>query len=78
MKTVLMSPGLFEQYVADPLEADAKVRRQCGVPKDRYYVVCTWPPERAGRLTVDMTRTRAVHAHRNPGGVPFGSSYVRT
>lgn len=64
MKTVQMPPDLFNWYLADPLRVDAEVRRQCGVPDNRYYTVCTWPPERAGLLTVDTTRTRTVPTHK--------------
>jgi len=33
----------FEEYIKDPLAADAKVRKWCDLPEDRYYTVSVWP-----------------------------------
>lgn len=62
MKT--MTPEMFARYTADPLAMDAEVRRHFKLPENRYYTVTTWPPERAGQLFVDETRTRVVHAKK--------------
>jgi hypothetical protein len=64
MNATQMPADLYARYEKDPLGTDAEVRQRMGVPDDRYYTVCTFPPERAGRLTVDTSRTRVTHAKK--------------
>ena len=52
----------FNEYAADPLAADEKVRKWCGVPEDRYYTVAMWPEERAGEVRVTAELHRVVRA----------------
>lgn len=56
----VMSGDLFDRYQHDPLKADADVRRIFKVPDNRYYSVTIWPDHMAGRISIDMKRTRAV------------------
>lgn len=58
----MMSPDLFRRYTADPTGLDGEVRKQCGIPDDRYYTVSVWPENLAGRIFVDEKRYRAVKA----------------
>ena len=55
-----MPSGLLAHYLAAPLDLDEEVRRQLGLPEDRYYTVSVWPEHLAGRVFVDKTRTRVV------------------
>ena len=55
---------LFKRYQADPLGTDDAVRKSMAVPEDRYYMVSTWPEDRAGRLTVNMKDFRKVVAKK--------------
>lgn len=59
-----LSPELYKQYLADPLGMDAAVRRAANVPDNRYYMVSTWPEERAGRVTVNTKDFRKVEAKK--------------
>ena len=61
---VQLSAELYKQYLADPLGMDAAVRKAAKVPEDRYYMVSTWPEERAGRLTMNMKDYRKVPAKK--------------
>lgn len=54
--------ALFLEYLADPIATDAKVRKECYVPDNRYFTVSKWPD--AGWLTVDKTRFREVAAKK--------------
>jgi len=42
----------FNEYTADPLAADDKVRKWCNVQENRYYTVAVWPVARAGEVRV--------------------------
>ncbi len=53
-----MPSDLLARYEADPLALDEEVRRRFGIPEDRYYSVAIYPPELAGRITIE--RSRAV------------------
>jgi len=50
------------EYAADPLAADEKVRKWCGVPDDRYFTEAMWPEERAGQVQVTPDLHRVVRA----------------
>jgi len=50
----------LKEYLADKVSGDAKVRKWCNVPNNRYYSLCTWPEKLAGDVWVDNTRTRVV------------------
>jgi hypothetical protein len=52
----------FKEYAADPLASDAKVRKWCGVPEDRYFTVATWPEYCAGEVRVTAELHRVVRA----------------
>lgn len=58
MQTLM--PELLAQYLANPLGMEESVRRLFKLPDNRYFTVTTWPPERAGQVFVDKTRTRVV------------------
>jgi hypothetical protein len=57
-----MPPALLERYQKDPLGMDDEVRRQLGLPEDRYYTVSIWPV--SGMVRVDTTRTRVVRSKK--------------
>jgi hypothetical protein len=46
--------------LADKVSGDAKVRKWCNVPNNRYYTLSIWPEKLAGNVCVDNTRTRVV------------------
>jgi len=46
----------------DPLAADEKVRKWCGVPENRYFTVTMWPEERAGQVRETGGLHRVVRA----------------
>jgi hypothetical protein len=52
----------FTEYAADPLAADEKVRKWCGVPEDRYFTVAMWPEEGMGQVRVTPDLHRVVRA----------------
>jgi hypothetical protein len=54
----------YKEYVANPLAADSKVRKWCGLPENRYYTVSVWPEHISGVVTVDSTRFRVVAAQK--------------
>ena len=59
-----LTQNQLAEYLADPLAADAKVRRWAGVPEDRYYSVSVWPEQLAGRVWVNMKDYRKVAAKK--------------
>jgi len=56
VSVMLMPPELFVRYEADPLGTDLEVRRQLKIPEGCYYAVAMWPPEGAGKVTVERER----------------------
>ncbi|MEK7953277.1 hypothetical protein [Luteolibacter soli] len=57
-----MSDAMFAQFSVSPeaREAmDGEVRASFGIPVDRYFTV-TMPPGPAGKVFVDLSKTRAV------------------
>lgn len=54
----------FEEYQRDPLAADAKVRKWCNIPEDRYYNVSVWPEERSGVVRESPNLFRKVPVHK--------------
>lgn len=59
-----MTPEQLKEYLADPLAADSKMRKWCGVPEDRYYTVSVWPEHLAGRVFVRTNEYRKVVAKK--------------
>lgn len=56
-----LSAEQLERYRSSPpLALDEEIRRQFGIPDDRYYVVSLWPECVAGVVTVDKRRYRVV------------------
>lgn len=62
MKT--LTPEQFQEYVANPLGTDFKVRQWARVPEDRYYSVTVWPEHLAGRVWVTPNLHRTVVAKK--------------
>ena len=62
-----LSVEQFEEYAADPLATDKKVRNWCNVPEDRYYSVATWPQSRTGEV-------RVMELHRVVRGTKISKS----
>jgi|GEM_PF-6442142 hypothetical protein len=52
----------FNEYAADPLAADDKVRKWCNVPEDRYFTVAMWPEHQAGEVLMTPELHRVVRA----------------
>jgi hypothetical protein len=49
----------LKEYAADPLAGDAKARKWCNVPEDKFYTVAMWPEPRAGEVRVTPGLHRA-------------------
>ncbi len=47
-----LSKEQFEEYSANPLATDEKLRVWLDLPDNRYYTVSIWPEEFAGRVFV--------------------------
>lgn len=60
-----LTAGQFNEYAADPVGADAKVRRWCGLPEDSYCTVAMWPETRAGEVRVTADLHRVVRAAKS-------------
>lgn len=58
MKT--LTADQFKEYMQDPLACDAKVRKWCSIPEDKYFNVSVWPESMAGVVTVRTNDFRTV------------------
>ena len=56
-----LTPDQFKEYMLNPLAADEKVRKWCGLREDRYFTVSVWQPE---GLVMETELTRVVKAQK--------------
>ena len=54
----------FNEYAADPMGTDEKVRKWCNLSEDQYYTVSVWPNVRAGEVRVNPALHRVVRMNK--------------
>lgn len=59
-----LTPDQLKEYLENLLVNDAKVRKWCDIPDDKYYSVSVWPENVTGNVWMDDRRFRTVHSSK--------------